>query len=104
MTPALSGQKVLVFGLAKSGLAAIKLLLAQGARVTALDAREEGALGDVARELKAQGVTLVTGRTPAGLRSEWTMPRPAVMRFTAPASIVAKVPSESRWSIAPANR
>lgn len=67
MLPALSGQKVLVFGLAKSGLAAIKLLLAQGARVTALDGRDEAALGDVARELKSQGVTLVAGRTPAGL-------------------------------------
>ncbi|XXF76457.1 UDP-N-acetylmuramoyl-L-alanine--D-glutamate ligase [Myxococcaceae bacterium GXIMD 01537] len=67
MTPALSGRKVLVFGLAKSGLAAIKLLLARGARVTALDGRDEAALGDVARELRAQGVSLVTGRTPPGL-------------------------------------
>ena len=67
MSSALSGQKVLVFGLAKSGVAAIKLLLARGAQVTALDARDESALGDVARELKSQGVTLVTGPTPAGL-------------------------------------
>jgi len=67
MSSALSGQKVLVFGLAKSGVAAIKLLLAHGAQVTALDARDEAALGEVARELKSQGVTLVTGATPAGL-------------------------------------
>jgi UDP-N-acetylmuramoylalanine--D-glutamate ligase len=67
MSSALSGQKVLVFGLAKSGVAAIKLLLAQGAQVTALDARDEASLGDVARELKAQGVTLVTGQAPAGV-------------------------------------
>jgi UDP-N-acetylmuramoylalanine--D-glutamate ligase len=67
MAHSLSGQKVLVFGLAKSGVAAIKLLLAHGAKVTALDARDEAALGDVARELKSQGVTLVTGATPAGL-------------------------------------
>src|SRR5690349_7871547 len=67
---ALSGQKVLVFGLAKSGVAAIRLLLSQGAQVTALDARDEAALGDVARELKAQGVTLVTGPTPPGLLEE----------------------------------
>jgi UDP-N-acetylmuramoylalanine--D-glutamate ligase len=67
---ALSGQKVLVFGLAKSGVAAIRLLLAHGARVTALDARDEAALGEVARELRAQGVTLVTGATPAGLLEE----------------------------------
>jgi UDP-N-acetylmuramoylalanine--D-glutamate ligase len=67
MTPALTGQKVLVFGLAKSGLAAIKLLRANGAQVTALDARDEAALGDVGRELKAQGVHLVTGKTPERL-------------------------------------
>lgn len=67
MPPGLSGQKVLVFGLAKSGLAAIRLLLARGARVTALDARDEASLGEVARELKAQGVVLVAGRTPPGL-------------------------------------
>jgi UDP-N-acetylmuramoylalanine--D-glutamate ligase len=67
MSSALSGQKVLVFGLAKSGVAAIKLLLAHGTQVTALDGRDEAALGDVARELKAQGVKLVTGATPAGL-------------------------------------
>ncbi len=66
MPSALSGQKVLVFGLAKSGVAAIRLLLAQGAQVTALDARDEAALGDVARELKSQGVTLVTGAHATG--------------------------------------
>ena len=68
MTTSLSGRKVLVFGLAKSGVAALRLLLKQGAQVTALDARTEEALGDVARELKAQGVTLVSGGpTPPGL-------------------------------------
>lgn len=67
MALSLSGQKVLVFGLAKSGVAAIKLLLQHGAQVTALDARDESALGEVGRELKAQGVKLVTGATPAGL-------------------------------------
>ena len=45
-----------------------------------------------------------SGRTAAGVRSLWAMPLPAVIRLTAPGSIVAKVPSESRWSIAPANR
>ncbi len=44
-------------------------------------------------------------RTDMALHSELlTMPRPAVIRLTAPGSIVRKVPSESRWSIAPANR
>lgn len=67
MSVSLSGQKVGVFGLAKSGVGAIRLLLMQGAQVTALDARDEAALGEVARELKAKGVTLVTGPTPPGL-------------------------------------
>ncbi len=73
MSSSLSGQKVLVFGLAKSGVAAVKLLLAQGAQVTALDARDEASLGEVARELKAQGVTLVTGATPPGLLEAQTL-------------------------------
>ncbi|WP_141590723.1 UDP-N-acetylmuramoyl-L-alanine--D-glutamate ligase [Myxococcus sp. AB056] len=67
MTLALSGQKVLVFGLAKSGVAALRLLRQQGADVTALDARGEDALGAVAHEVKALGATLVSGPTPPGL-------------------------------------
>ncbi len=67
MSPHLKDQKVVVYGLAKSGLAALRLLRARGARVTALDARDEASLGDTARELKAQGVALVTGPTPPGL-------------------------------------
>jgi UDP-N-acetylmuramoylalanine--D-glutamate ligase len=70
MSFALSGQKVVVFGLAKSGVAAIRLLLAHGAQVTALDARDEATLGEVARELKAKGVRLVTGPTPPRLLQE----------------------------------
>ncbi|MBU8899228.1 UDP-N-acetylmuramoyl-L-alanine--D-glutamate ligase [Corallococcus sp. H22C18031201] len=67
MTTSLSGRKVLVFGLAKSGVAALRLLLAKGAQVTALDARSREALGDVATELESRGVTLVSGATPPGL-------------------------------------
>ncbi|ATB27822.1 UDP-N-acetylmuramoyl-L-alanine--D-glutamate ligase [Melittangium boletus] len=68
MTPdLLRDSKVAVYGLAKSGLAAIRLLVQKGARVTALDARTEEALGATARELKAQGVTLVTAPPPPGL-------------------------------------
>ena len=43
-------------------------------------------------------------RSALGERSLWTMPCPAVIRLTAPGSIVARLPIESRWSIAPANR
>ena len=57
MTPQLKDAKVVVYGLAKSGLAAIRLLTRAGARVTALDSRTAEALGPTARELEAQGVT-----------------------------------------------
>ena len=67
MTPDLKDAKVVVYGLAKSGLAAIRLLTQRGARVTALDSRTEQALGATAQELKAQGVTLVTSPPPPGL-------------------------------------
>ncbi len=67
MSPELKDKKVVVYGLAKSGLAAIRLLRAHGARVTALDSRNEQALGETARELKAQDVGLVTAPPPAGL-------------------------------------
>jgi UDP-N-acetylmuramoylalanine--D-glutamate ligase len=67
MRPELKDKKVVVYGLAKSGLAAIRLLRAHGARVTALDSRNEQALGETARELKSQDVALVTAPPPAGL-------------------------------------
>ncbi|HET9449548.1 MAG TPA: UDP-N-acetylmuramoyl-L-alanine--D-glutamate ligase, partial [Aggregicoccus sp.] len=64
----LAGRKVAVFGLAKSGLAAARLLRAHGAQVTAVDARSEAQLGEAAASLKAAGVALaVGGSPPAGL-------------------------------------
>ncbi|WP_228530894.1 MULTISPECIES: UDP-N-acetylmuramoyl-L-alanine--D-glutamate ligase [Myxococcaceae] len=64
----LKGRKVAVFGLAKSGLAAARLLGAHGARVTAVDARSEAALGEAAASLRAAGVALAVGAPPpAGL-------------------------------------
>lgn len=67
MTPDLKDASVVVYGLAKSGLAALRLLLREGARITALDARSEQALGATGQELKAQGVTLVASPPPPGL-------------------------------------
>ena len=43
-------------------------------------------------------------RNSSGERSECTMPRPAVIRFTSPGSITISVPSESRCLILPSNR
>ena len=49
----LRGQRVLVVGLGKSGLAAIRLLARAGAHVIANDAKDEAALGETAREARA---------------------------------------------------
>ena len=57
----LSGEKVLVVGLGKSGVAAVRLLLAQGARVVGNDARPEGELSAEALALREAGVELALG-------------------------------------------
>jgi len=67
MTPDLRNEKVVVFGLGKSGLSAARLLLREGAHVTVLDARTEAQLGPAADELRAHGVHLALGPTPEGL-------------------------------------
>jgi len=67
MKPDLRNQKVVVFGLGKSGLSSARLLAREGAQVTALDARTEAQLGPAAEELKALGATLALGPTPEGL-------------------------------------
>lgn len=60
----LAGKRVVVFGLAKSGLSAIQLLLREGAEVTALDARSRSELGELAPSLEGRGVRLMLGPTP----------------------------------------
>jgi UDP-N-acetylmuramoylalanine--D-glutamate ligase len=55
----LAGRAVTVVGLARSGVAAARLLNACGARVTASDAKPLARLGDDARGLGAIGVRLV---------------------------------------------
>lgn len=57
----LADKKVVVVGLGKSGVAAAKLAIARGARVTATDQKSREALGDVARDLEAAGATVAAG-------------------------------------------
>src|SRR5688572_20605501 len=64
MKPALQGQKVAVYGLGKSGLSAVRLLLREGARVIAVDSRPEAELGAQVAELQAGGVELRAGAQP----------------------------------------
>ncbi|MBI4246687.1 MAG: UDP-N-acetylmuramoyl-L-alanine--D-glutamate ligase [Candidatus Rokubacteria bacterium] len=57
----LAGKRVAVVGLARSGVAAARLLQAAGARVVAADLKPLDALGPDVRRLGASGVTLVVG-------------------------------------------
>jgi hypothetical protein len=43
-------------------------------------------------------------RISGPVRSEWAIPRPAVIQFTSPGRIGCSVPRLSRWTISPANR
>lgn len=61
MIPALAGKKVAVYGLAKSGLAAIRLCQREGAEVTAVDKATRAQLGERAESLEQQGVSLQLG-------------------------------------------
>jgi UDP-N-acetylmuramoylalanine--D-glutamate ligase len=60
----LAGRAVTVVGLARSGVAACRMLQALGARVTGTDARAADALAPEARALSAEGVRLVLGGHP----------------------------------------
>jgi UDP-N-acetylmuramoylalanine--D-glutamate ligase len=58
------GKKVLVVGLARSGIAAARLLASHGAMVIANDARNESELRDAAAELRSLDVMLSLGGHP----------------------------------------
>ena len=57
----LSGKRVVVVGLGASGVAAARLCLRLGARVTANDGKPVGSLSADARALGGQGATVVAG-------------------------------------------
>lgn len=65
----LSGKKVLVLGLAKSGFAAIKLLHKHGADITLNESKNENQLNHL-DELKEMGVRLVLNGQPVSLFEE----------------------------------
>src|ERR1700737_737902 len=67
MSTSFQGQRVVVYGLARSGLAAARLLVRAGAAVTGLDIRSEGELGEAVGSLRPLGVSLVFGKVPDGL-------------------------------------
>lgn len=65
-----NGKKVLVVGLAKSGLAAAKLLHRSGAEVTVNDGAEAKEGDARIQELQNLGIRLITGSHPASLLEE----------------------------------
>ena len=65
--PRLAGCSVLVVGLGKSGLAASRLALAHGARVTIADAKAEPELGAAAVRARALGAVVLAGGHPPSL-------------------------------------
>mgnify|MGYP001585058115 CR=1 FL=1 len=58
----LSGKKVTVIGLGKSGLAACRLLLTQGAEVFVSEAKDDPSLRRLAESLVRSGVAVELGR------------------------------------------
>lgn len=65
----MQGKKVLVVGLARSGVAAARLLASRGAMVIANDVKTESELGDAADQLRNLGVMLSLGSHPESLFS-----------------------------------
>ena len=63
------GKRILVCGLARSGLAAARLLAQSGACVTAYDAKDEGSLTGDFDALRALGCRLVFGGDPLELEA-----------------------------------
>ena len=61
VTLELNGKKVIVIGLARTGVATSLFCARHGATVTAVDTRPESELADASAKLRAAGVTLHLG-------------------------------------------
>jgi len=57
----LRGKRVLVVGLARTGVSTAQFCVTHGARVTTTDARSESEIGEAAKLLRAAGVHLELG-------------------------------------------
>jgi UDP-N-acetylmuramoylalanine--D-glutamate ligase len=76
----LRGKRMLVVGLARTGVATSIFCAARGARVTATDSRGETEIGEIVAKLKEAGVTLELGshREKTFLEQDLIVPSPGV--------------------------
>lgn len=60
-------KRVLIYGVARSGIAAAKVLCAKGAQVTMTDSKDEESLYDIIQSLKAYPINFVLGQSTLNL-------------------------------------
>jgi UDP-N-acetylmuramoylalanine--D-glutamate ligase len=95
----LAGKKVLVVGLARTGIATALFCAERGARVTATEERSEAQLAETAAKLRAAGVTLEMGghRALTFTEQDLIVPSPGVPP-TMPALAAARAIGVPVWS------
>jgi UDP-N-acetylmuramoylalanine--D-glutamate ligase len=95
----LRGKRVLVVGLARTGVATSLFCSARGASVTATDARTENAIGEVLSQLRTAGVHLELGghREETVLEQDLIIPSPGVPA-DAPLLKAARAKGVTIWS------
>lgn len=69
----LTGRRILVVGMAKSGIAAAKFLQEKKARVTVTDAKTRAEAAGRAAELEALGIELALGNYPGDIKQNFAM-------------------------------
>jgi UDP-N-acetylmuramoylalanine--D-glutamate ligase len=95
----LRGKRVLVVGLARTGVATAQFCAAHGAKVVATDARSESEIGEAAKSLRAAGVQLGLGghNEKALLDQDLIVASPGVPA-DAPLLQVARAKGVTLWS------
>src|SRR6266550_628058 len=95
----LRGKRVLVVGLARTGVATALFCAARGANVTATDARTENEIGEAIAPLRTAGVSLELGghRENAFLEQDLIVPSPGVPA-DAPLLQAARTKGVAIWS------
>jgi UDP-N-acetylmuramoylalanine--D-glutamate ligase len=95
----LAGKKVLVVGLARTGIATALFCAERGARVTATESRSESEIAETARKLRAAGVTLELGahQVETFVQQDLIVPSPGVPP-TMPALAAARAIGVPVWS------